>query len=88
MNIDANIKEIYKQIEKTVRKIGRTSNEITVMAVTKTRSISEIEETLRCGLLTIGENRIQEAETKIPFLKIKPLNFILSDICRVIKYPS
>ncbi len=38
------------------------------MAVTKTRTLEEINKVLSKGIKIIGENRIQEAETKFPHL--------------------
>ncbi len=42
---------------------------IKIMAVTKNRSLSEIEQVISLGIKIIGENRVQEAEKKFPFLK-------------------
>ncbi len=41
---------------------------VKVMAVTKNRSLSEIEKVISGGIQIVGENRIQEAETKFPHL--------------------
>lgn len=43
---------------------------VKIMAVTKNRSVSEIEKVISQGIKIIGENRIQEAEKKFSFLKI------------------
>jgi len=42
---------------------------VKIMAVTKTRSLLEIEKIITKGIKIIGENRVQEAEKKIPLLK-------------------
>ncbi len=47
-----------------------------ILAVTKTFSISQIEEGIAAGLTHFGENRIQEAETKIPILRGKYPNLV------------
>ena len=36
-----------------------------MVAVTKNRTAAEVEEALSCGIGTIGENRVQEAEAKM-----------------------
>jgi pyridoxal phosphate enzyme (YggS family) len=58
------------QIAKNLRKINHQILEIatgpppTLVAVTKTRSIKEINEAIGLGIKSIGENRVQEAEEK------------------------
>ena len=58
------------QIAKNLKKINRQilKNAIgvppTLVAVTKTRSIKEINEAISLGIKSIGENRVQEAEIK------------------------
>jgi len=71
MSISKNVKEIRDRINKAALAIKRDSSEIKLMAVTKTRSIETIEEALHSDLKFIGENKIQEAAEKIPFLKEK-----------------
>ncbi|HAU39649.1 MAG: alanine racemase domain protein [Candidatus Peregrinibacteria bacterium GW2011_GWF2_43_17] len=44
---------------------------IKIMAVTKNRSLAEIEQVIALGIKIIGENRVQEAEKKFPFLKTR-----------------
>ena len=75
MNIKDNLIKIKEQIEDVAQQIGRNPNDITILAVTKTRSIVDIEEAITAGLSIIGENRIQEAEEKIPFLQTVPQEF-------------
>lgn len=43
---------------------GRNPDHIQVVAVTKTRTASEVEAAIRCGANSVGENRVQEADTK------------------------
>ena len=64
------------QIAKNLRKINHQILEIatgpppTLVAVTKTRSIKEINEAISLGIKSIGENRVQEAEEKFQ-IKLK-----------------
>ena len=53
-----------ERIEAAARTSGRKGSDITLVTVTKTRSVSEIKEALACGVTDIGENYVQEAEAK------------------------
>ena len=46
------------------QRVGRSGDDVTLVVVTKTRSVEEIKEILACGITDIGENYIQEAEEK------------------------
>ena len=52
------------RIAQAAHSVGRVSEEIEVIAVSKTRTAQEVEVAHRCGLTTVGENRVQEAEEK------------------------
>ena len=54
------------RIERAAERSGRAASAIEVVAVSKTRSASEIEAAYACGLRLVGENRIQEAAVKRP----------------------
>lgn len=60
------IEEINRNIEKAAKKSGRSAEDIKLIAVTKTRTIEEMEEVKELGILDFGENRVQELETKHP----------------------
>ena len=75
MSIAENIEKLNKRIENTAGKVKRDPSEIKLLAATKTHPIPIIEEALKHGIEYIGENRIQEAEEKIPFLKNKIQEF-------------
>ena len=64
--IKQNLKKLKKRIFKET-----TSDKVKIVAVTKTRSTNEINEAISCGITSIGENRVQEAEKK--FQHINPL---------------
>ena len=42
--------------------------DVKLVAVTKTRTVEEIRHAIMSGVTCIGENRVQEAEKKFPFL--------------------
>lgn len=64
--IRENLRLIQASIARAAEKSGRTPEEITLVAVTKTVPIAAIQETIRCGHNFFGENYIQEAAGKIP----------------------
>ena len=54
-------------IEENVRQImSEVPQGVTILAATKTRSVSEILEVVRAGIRVIGENYVQEAWSKFP----------------------
>jgi pyridoxal phosphate enzyme (YggS family) len=75
MSIAENIEKLNKRIENAAEKVKRNPFEIKLLVVTKTHPIPIIEEAITYGIEYIGENRIQEAEKKIPFLKDKIREF-------------
>jgi pyridoxal phosphate enzyme (YggS family) len=58
--ISDRIQEVYANIEKCALQAGRDPQEITLVAVTKTKPVSVIEEAYDAGLKVFGENRVQE----------------------------
>lgn len=61
-----NIEKVKAKIESVCKKIGRDSNEVMLVAVSKTKPVSYIQEAMNCGQVEFGENRMQELEDKIP----------------------
>ncbi|MBI2821557.1 MAG: YggS family pyridoxal phosphate-dependent enzyme [Acidobacteria bacterium] len=66
MSIADNLQAVRRRIEDKARSIGRSPDEITLVAVTKTIGPERVEEAARAGQLHFGENRVQEGEDKIP----------------------
>jgi len=64
MSISDNLKSIQNAIEVSAAKSGRTSSDITLVAVTKTVPIDIINEAITLGVTDIGENRVQEFLSK------------------------
>ena len=60
MPISENIASIRERIETSARRSGRRSEEIALMAVTKTHPPERIREAYAAGLRLFGENREQE----------------------------
>lgn len=66
---DPALEDIRGKMEKAARIADRKASDITLVAVSKTRSGEEIRPLLLAGHRVFGENRIQEAEEKWPALK-------------------
>jgi pyridoxal phosphate enzyme (YggS family) len=67
-SLTASITYIKKKIRDIAQAAGRNPDAITLIAVTKNRSIDTIKEATQAGLAVFGENRVQELITKAPAL--------------------
>jgi len=66
--VAANLASIHAKIRAACAKAGRAESEVTLIAVTKTFSADRVREAFDAGQRDVGENRLQEAESKIPLL--------------------
>jgi pyridoxal phosphate enzyme (YggS family) len=57
---------VRRRIQTCAAHCGRKAEDITLVAVSKTHPVDEIRKAIGAGLVDFGENRIQEAEAKIP----------------------
>ena len=62
--IKENLEVVRERIASAAKKSGRHENDITLVAVTKTRTPDEIAEAIKCGITCIGENKVQEITDK------------------------
>jgi PLP dependent protein len=69
MSIAHNLTHVRERIEDAARRAGRRSENIALMAVSKTFSPERIRETYDAGLRLFGENRVQEFAGKIDALR-------------------
>ncbi|MHB8840172.1 MAG: YggS family pyridoxal phosphate-dependent enzyme [Candidatus Aquicultor sp.] len=60
MSVDENIRSVRKRIEDAAKRSGRDPDEITLVAVTKNHSVSEIQQVIDSAVANLGENRVQE----------------------------
>jgi len=60
---------IEERIGSSCRRAGRERSEVTLIGVSKTFPSDLIAEGIAAGLRVLGENRVQEAATKIPDLR-------------------
>lgn len=58
------IAHVRQRVDAAAGRAGRHPDSITVMAVTKTVGADYVEAALRAGIEVVGENRVQEAESK------------------------
>ena len=70
-------KNFIKQLEESSRLAGRKIDEIELIAVSKKKSISDIQSVIDEGHILFGENQIQEIENKWSALKKSNLNIEL-----------
>lgn len=66
MPLTEKIANIREDIANAALRAGRDPSGITLVAVTKTRTVDEIRDAVAAGIGHIGENRIQEAAAKLP----------------------
>ncbi|MDD2364731.1 MAG: YggS family pyridoxal phosphate-dependent enzyme [Desulfuromonadaceae bacterium] len=74
MAIPENIEDIRKRITLAAEKAGRDSASVRLVAVSKTRSISEIIDAFNAGQSDFGENYIQELIPKLDDIH-EPVNW-------------
>lgn len=65
--IDENYKRIIDTMEEAKAKYRKPTDEITLMAVTKTVAPEAVNHAVACGIHTLGENRVQEYLSKKEF---------------------
>jgi pyridoxal phosphate enzyme (YggS family) len=65
MSIEQNLQDVERRIAYACEKAGRSPDEITLVAVTKTIDVPAIEAAFNAGIKNFGENRVQEAKPKI-----------------------
>ena len=67
-NVDTRIADnlcnVMERITAAAKRSGRTSDSVRLVAVTKGRSVAEMQAALAAGITDIGENRVQEAQQK------------------------
>ena len=67
-SIGDNLDRVREQISTVAAKSGRTSNDVELVAITKTHPAESVREAIEAGQILFGESRVQEARSKIPEL--------------------
>ena len=66
--ITEQLKEVRQEIQNACRRINRNPEEVTLIAVSKTKPVSMIEEAIAAGQTVFGENKVQELCSKYEVL--------------------
>jgi len=77
VDIASNLERVSAQIEQIARDCGRDPAEIRLLAVSKTFSADCVKQAHQWGQTLFGENRVQEAEEKIPSVDLPELEWHL-----------
>ena len=64
-NLAQNFAEVKNQIKQAAARVGRNADEIKLVAVSKTHPAKILSEAIEAGANILGENKVQEAESKI-----------------------
>ena len=63
--IKANLERVRARIAAACARIGRSPDEVRLVAVTKTMPVPVIQEAVTAGVVILGENRVQDAAAKM-----------------------
>ena len=64
--ISERLVQVRARIAAAALRAGRSSEDVTLVAVSKTHPPRVVREAIAAGIADLGENKIQEAEEKIP----------------------
>ena len=64
--IAANVTDVEERIAAACARAGRSRDEVTLVAVTKTFPASDVDHAIAAGITHVGENKVQEARDKKP----------------------
>lgn len=66
--VTENLKQVEERIQSACERSGRARGEVTLIAVSKTKPVEMMEEAMKAGIRTFGENKVQEIVKKQPLL--------------------
>ncbi len=66
--LQKNLQDVQHNIQRCAKVAGREGSEIRLIAVSKTRTLEEVKALAGLGQQVFGENQVQDAMTKIPYL--------------------
>lgn len=70
--IRANLQAVEQRIAAACSRAGRARSEVTLIAVSKTFPAIDVDAAVAAGVTDVGENRVQEARTKIEGARSRP----------------
>ena len=74
MNIQHNLNLIHQKIETACKEAKRNQNTVKLLAVSKTKPISDILSAYQAGQIAFGENYVQEGIEKIQYFESQGIN--------------
>lgn len=74
--IKKNLQEVENNIAEACKRVGRDRSEVTLIAVSKTKPVSMIQEVMELDIIDFGENKVQELTMKLESIS-EPLNWHL-----------
>jgi pyridoxal phosphate enzyme (YggS family) len=74
-SVGENYRQLLDRIGEAALRSDRQPESVRLIGVTKRVSLERVQEAINCGLTDIGENRVQEAEQKIPLLASSNVTF-------------
>jgi PLP dependent protein len=69
VSIADNLAAVEKRIVAACKRAGRSRDEVTLVAVSKTFPAERVTEAIAAGVTHVGENRVQEARDKKPLVQ-------------------
>lgn len=66
--IQENLVQVREKIRKACERVGRNPEDVTLIAVSKTKPVQDISEAIEAGQFVFGENKVQEIMDKYPAL--------------------
>lgn len=86
MDFSSNLTAIQQRIDTACVRVGRNSDSVTLLAVSKGQPPEAIRAAADSGLILFGENKVQEAKAKIPLcpgkLRWQMIGHLQSNKCR------
>jgi pyridoxal phosphate enzyme (YggS family) len=64
-DIAANLRGVHERVDAACRRAGRSPDEVTIVGISKSFTVEAVVEAWQAGLRDIGENRVQEAASKV-----------------------
>ena len=58
--IHKNLEQVHDNIKAACARSGRKPEDITLIAVSKTKPLGDLQEAYRCGERVFGENKVQD----------------------------
>src|SRR5712691_8425758 len=69
VSIRENVASVEDRIARACARAGRSRDEVTLVAVSKTFPAEFVDEAIAAGISEVGENRVQEARDKKPLVR-------------------